>query len=263
MAEYDTVIPPGQTGKIIAKMNTKKYRGKQTKSITVVTNDPENSQISLKLKCSIMGIKMLPVARAYFNAQLGKSTTQELSIATVGEGAITAYAIASKPYIIIKLVKLTNKKPTDESEYWKQYKLSITIPDNFPEGRFAESVTLTTDSQYDRTIKIPVAGVVNPTVVVSPSTVRMRTNNNSDFPQKKIKVTKKYGTGFKILQVITDPAQLKSELKETKKGKQYSISLTWTDIKSKGEFHGKVVIHSNDEQKSVISVPVIVTVNVK
>lgn len=261
MAEYDKVIPPGQTGKILATMHTKNYRGKQTKSIVVVSNDPNNSKISLNLQCSILGIKILPMARAYFNARLGTSQTKEFTIATIGEGPISVYVKPSKPYILAELVKLSEvEKPVANSEYWKQYKLLITIPENFPEGRFAESVTLVTDSQYHPSIKIPVAGVVNPSVVVSPSSLRMRNNDDGTYPSDTLKVTKNNGDGLKISRVITEPTNLKAELIETKKGKQYSIKLTWTDVESKGQFHGGVIIYTNDKQKSVISVPVFVSI---
>lgn len=256
MAEYDKVIPPGQTGKITAKMNTKKYRGKQTKSVTVISNDPKNPKLSLSMKCTIMGVKVLPVARAYFNAQEGKSSTQELTIATIGEGPITAYVIPSKPDIIANLERLSEKAPADKSEYWNQYKLYITIPENAPQGRFAESVTLATDSQYDPSIKITVAGVVNPSVVVTPSSVRMRSRGDNSVAQKTITVTKKIGSGLKIEKIITDPPQLQFELKEIKKGKQYKISLTWQNDDKKGQFNGRVIIQTNDKIRPRIDVPV-------
>lgn len=261
MAEYDQVIPPGQAGKISATLNTKKYRGRLNKSIMVSTNDPSQEKVTLYMRCSVLGVKVLPVARAYFYKTSGESQTKELEMATIGEGPITIYARPSNPNIVVRLEKLVNTaKPLNKSEYWKQYKLYITIPENFPEGRFAETVTLVTDSEYHSTIKIPVTGQVTPTVVVSPTSVRMRTAQGGNFPEKNIKVTKKRGNGFKISKVITDPKTLKSQLSETRKGKQYSITLTWTDVTFKGQYNGRIIIHTNDKLKSVISVPVHVTI---
>ena len=261
MADYDKVIPPGQSGKILATLNTKKYRGRLNKSIVVSTNDPSQEKVTLYMRCSVLGVKILPVARAYFYKMLGESQTKELEIATIGEGPITIYTRPSNPNIVVKLEKLVNApKPVNESEYWKQYKLSITIPENFPEGRFSENVTLVTDSEYHSTIKISAEGEVTPTVVVSPSSVRMRTAQGGNFAEKSIKVTRKSGNGFKISNVITDPKTLKSQLSETQEGKQYSLALTWTDVTSKGQYNGRIIIHTNDKLKSIISVPVHVTI---
>ncbi len=255
MADYDKVIPPGQTGKITAKMNTKNYRGKETKSITVVSNDPETPRLSLIMKCTIMGVKVLPAARAYFTAEEGTSSTQELTVATIGEGAIAAHVIASKPSIIAKLEKLSEDPPANKDEYWNQYKLYITIPENAPPERFAESITLATDSEYDPQIKIVVAGVVNPSVIVTPSSVRMRLGGDNS-ETKIITVAKKKGAGLKITKIITDPPQLQFSLKETQKGKNYKISLTWLNSEKKGTFDGKIFIHTNDKIRPRIDVPV-------
>ena len=73
MAEYDEVIPPGQSGKILATLNTKKYRGRLNKSIVVSTNDPSQEKVTLYMRCSVLGVKVLPVARVYFYKMLGES----------------------------------------------------------------------------------------------------------------------------------------------------------------------------------------------
>jgi hypothetical protein len=49
IGKTDAAISKGNTGFIKAKFDTRRRRGKQVKSITVLTNDPNNSQIILKL----------------------------------------------------------------------------------------------------------------------------------------------------------------------------------------------------------------------
>ena len=261
MADYDKVIPAGQTGKIRATLSTKKYRGKIDKTIRVEFNDQLKSKVKLHFLCRIMGVKILPVSRAYFNAKQGVSKTKELIIATIGEGPLTIYARPSNPNFKYQLEKLTKKgRPSSDKEYWKQYKLSITISEKFPEGRFSGTITLITDSEYDPSIKVYVGGVVNPTVVVSPSSIRMKTDKNGKIAPRFIKVTKKYGEGFKISKIFTSLQHLKTTISETKKGKQYSIKLAWNDLKSKGSFRGNVILYTNDKQKPMITIPVFVKV---
>ena len=260
MAEFDKVIPPGQTGKITATIDTKKYSGKLNKSIIVISNDPNNEKVTINIKCRVLGVKILPEGRTYFNTYSGQSQTKELTVATIGEGPISANAIASKPNIVIKLQKLNEEKPNDPYECWNQYKLLITIPENYPEGRFAESVTLATNSEYTSFVKIPIAGAVTPALVVSPSVVRINYNSGGKVPQRTIKITKKIGGKFEISNVITGPPQLGAKLEETKKGEQYIVHLSWSDVETKGQFDGKVVIHTNDSRKPVINVPVHIAV---
>jgi len=261
VTKYDRVVPPGQSGKIVGTLKVGSYQGIIKKSISVSSNDPEHPQIKLYLQCSILGIKVLPYARVYFNKKSGESETKELTIATIGEGPLTVSAQPSNPDFGVTLEKLTDDtKPASDSEYWNQYKLLITLPETFPEGRVSGNVTLETSSQYQPSLTIPISGMVQPTVVVSPTTVRMRTDAQDQPPYQTLKVTQRYGNGLKISRVITEPSSLKAELKPIKEGKQYSVILTWTALKSKGTHHGKVVIHTNDERKPIITVPVIVDV---
>lgn len=260
MAEYDKVIPPGQTGKIRAKIDTKKESGKLEKTIVVVSNDPGNEKTVLHLFGSVLGVKILPQNRAYYSTYAGKSQTKELTVATLGDGPITVNAVASKPNIVVRMEPTNEPKPEGDNEYWNQYKLFITIPENFPEGRFSESVTLATNSEYTPLVKIDIAGSVTPALTVSPTVVRLNYTGDGKPPQRIIRITRNIGQNFKVTRVITDPPQLTAKLEEKRKGEQFLVNLTWTDLQTKGEFNGKVTIHTNDSRKPVIQVPVHVTI---
>lgn len=256
MAKYDKVIPPGQSGKIIGELRTRNYQGNIKKSFWVSSNDPNYKRAKLYLQCSILGVKILPFNRAYFHTGLGKSETKELTIATIGEGPLSVSTESSNPEFVIRLEKLTNEtKPSLASELWKQYKLLITIPETFPLGRFYGNITLKTSSKYNPSIRISVTGSVNPNLVVSPTSVSMRSNENGQIAPRIISVTQRYGTGLMITKVTTEPPQLKAEIKQTKKGKKYNIKLTWVDQKSKGKHDGKIVIHTNDSRTPILTVP--------
>ena len=52
-APKDKVIKPGESSEIVAKFNSKGRQGKQNKSITVRTNDPDNGTIMLRLNVEV------------------------------------------------------------------------------------------------------------------------------------------------------------------------------------------------------------------
>ena len=45
MASFDEVIPPGQVGRVTAKIDTKEFRGPVDRSITLFTDDPDQPQV--------------------------------------------------------------------------------------------------------------------------------------------------------------------------------------------------------------------------
>ncbi|MBN1348097.1 hypothetical protein JXJ21_01675 [candidate division KSB1 bacterium] len=257
MADFDKVIPPGQTGKITATLSTQKYRGILNKSIVVVSNDPKTPKLTLYFKCSILGVKVLPMSNVYFNTRVGVEQTKELTIATIGENRLTVYARSSSPNIKTRLEKTGgDQKPTSANEYWEQYKLFITIPDTYPEGRFSGSVTLITDSDFDPSIKLPVSGAVQPSLVVSPGTVRMLSDANGNLPPRFVKITRRFESGLELTKISAEPAQLKVSQEETRKGEQFTLKLIWTEPEKKGIYQGRVVVHTNDTRKPVIDIPV-------
>jgi len=50
---FDREIAPGKTGRIHASVDTRNFDGPITKTITVVSNDPEHSQLTLTLRAEV------------------------------------------------------------------------------------------------------------------------------------------------------------------------------------------------------------------
>lgn len=49
----ENIIKPGKTSFVKATFNTENLKGEQSKSITVISNDPINNKVVLKLKCNV------------------------------------------------------------------------------------------------------------------------------------------------------------------------------------------------------------------
>jgi len=186
VAEYDEVIPAGQSGKIIATISTKKYQGQLNKSVMVTTNDPQNPKVSLRVRCTIAGIKILPYHRVYMSVTEGVAQTKELKIATIAEDAITVEAISNDPNIQVKLEKLNSNKPADTRDYWEQYILYVTIPENATRKRISGAITLKSDSKYHPKLFINVnTSVINP-LIVSPTMLQLSINKKQTSQSKVI-----------------------------------------------------------------------------
>jgi hypothetical protein len=53
VATFDREIGPGEAGKIRASVETKNFSGPITKTVTVVSNDPERPQLALTIKADV------------------------------------------------------------------------------------------------------------------------------------------------------------------------------------------------------------------
>ena len=261
MADFDQVIPAGQSGKITAAVNTKTYTGKLTKSIVVVSNDPENPLTKVYIECSVLGVKLLPSTRMNFATDFGESVTKTVSIATLGEGPLDVDVQSSLPQIQLKLTPLTgNKRPEKADEYYVQYKLAVTLPEDMPEGRFSGTITITTNSKYNPSVRVLIGGVVNPPIIVSPRSIRLVNTDEGDKLSRILTLTKKEGK-FKIERFETTPKELKATLIEKKPGQQYEAKLSWDGAIEKKLIYGKIVFYTDDIRKPMLAVPVYITGN--
>ncbi len=80
MAEFDSVIPAGGSGKIIGKVRTGGTEvGRRTKSIRVQTNDPNNGLLYLRISYEVVPvIQVLPSSRPRVDVVEGQSATHSL-----------------------------------------------------------------------------------------------------------------------------------------------------------------------------------------
>ena len=78
MAEFDSVIPPGGSGKVVGKVRTGAAQvGRRAKSIRVQTDDPELRVVNLRISYEVVPvIQVLPSARPRIEVMEGKSTAQ-------------------------------------------------------------------------------------------------------------------------------------------------------------------------------------------
>ena len=74
IVDYDKVIAPGASGRVVATLNTKGLRGATAKTVRVFTNDASNAQIDLVIKANV---------RAYVEAEPGYARF----LAVLGQGA--------------------------------------------------------------------------------------------------------------------------------------------------------------------------------
>ncbi|MBN1350597.1 hypothetical protein JXJ21_14365 [candidate division KSB1 bacterium] len=256
MAKFDSVIPPGQTGKIIAKLSTKNYQGKISKSIVVHSNDPQSPKTRLNISCAVSGVNIHPYSRIYFNVREGAQQVKELVLQTIGEEKLTVSAESSNPLIAVDVLPLNQPKPNEQFQYWQQAKILVTLPSTYPPGRVTEAVTVKTNSPNDPEIRIPLSGKVFGALTISPERVVMQSDANGTIPPATITLEKKDENDFTITKVIASPDDLKAELKTGIKGSQYSVILNWQKSAARGVIQGKITVHSNDFFQPVINIPV-------
>jgi hypothetical protein len=75
------VIPPGGSGKVVAKVHANNYHGRVSKSVTVTSNDPSNSSVGLTLTFTVKSpVDVFPAPRVSLNGAQGDVISTTLTL---------------------------------------------------------------------------------------------------------------------------------------------------------------------------------------
>ena len=135
VADYDKEIAPGATGEIKAKLDTAGFSGPITKSILVMTNDPDTPSLTLVIKGDVQPfVELLPRPLVRFNATQFAGATESVKVVSETTEVFKITKVESSvPYITASMRKL------DESERVRgkgatQYEVTLTLTEEAPVG---------------------------------------------------------------------------------------------------------------------------------
>ena len=99
VASFDKVIKPGAEGKVQTSVDTKSFSGPISKSVLVVSNDPDRPQMNLFVKALVK--PFVDVAQQYvrFSVVKGDSASQDVVLISEEKGFKPAVAETAQPYV--------------------------------------------------------------------------------------------------------------------------------------------------------------------
>ena len=176
MASFDQAIPPGQVGKVSASMKTENQRGQVEKTITVTTDDPTRSVVTLRIKANVVGsIVMLPRPGLAFPTGLNWDYSGKLIIrkdeTEKGELAVTDVT-TSAPWLVVRTRKIESSEPAAEgipATMPGDYVLDVSVAEDAPKTQGGFNVKFKTGLPREPEATIPVSVILQNPMRVSPS----------------------------------------------------------------------------------------------
>ncbi len=152
---YDKVIPPGEEGKIKIKLATKGYGGNTlTKSVRVNTNDPNHSNVELRISGEVKALADIIPKSVFLNGRAADNLSQVVKI-------------IPDPKEPLKILKVTALNGTDfqyslkeiENPGGRFYELTIENTRKTP-GRYFDTISMITDRSDQAPLTIYVRGFI-------------------------------------------------------------------------------------------------------
>jgi hypothetical protein len=258
VADFDKEIPAGGTGTIRAKLDTTNFNGPISKSLLVITNDPEKPSMNLVLKAEVRPIlEVLPRPLVRFNAiQLEQVTDKVTVVSDQPEPFTISKAVSAVPYITASVRKLGEGELVAGKQK-SQYEVTLTLTDKAPVGPINTEVVLKTDNPKAKEVPIRVFGVVRALLHVTPSQLQFGSVEAASSPGRNVLiVNNREGEAVQITGVeINDPA-FEAKAMTIEEGRRYQVTVTVKPDATPGTRDAMLTIHTTDPQFSTLQVPV-------
>ncbi len=227
VAEFDREVAPGRAGLVKAKVDTSAFTGPITKSILVLTNDPETPTTTLVVKANVKPyLEVLPRPIVRFNTVRGEAIEREVKVVTddAVDFKITK-ATASVPYITATVHPLSGDELV-AGKYKVQYGVKLTLGEDAPIGAINATVTLHTTHPHAKTLKIKAFGVVRSLLHVTPGNIQFGSVQAKFKPGRNVIIVNNRKEPVQVTGAKVDDPAFTAEVRPIEEGKRYQVTVT-------------------------------------
>jgi hypothetical protein len=260
VADFDREIAPGKTGYIKAKLDTRDFSGAISKSILVMTNDPQDPTRTLVIKTDVHPyVQVLPRAMVRFNAVQHEPMEQKITV--VADEEEKDFKVTSVKSAVPFLLASVRPVPADQLQAGKspkQYEITLTMKENPPVGPVNTVLEIQTNHPKAKTVPVKVFGVVRALLHVTPSQIQFGSVEAKTQPGRNVIVVNNRSAGVPVKvtsAAVNDPA-FKAEIVAIEKGRRYQVTVTVSPDASAGPRDAVLTLKTSDPEFPTVEVPV-------
>ena len=257
VASFDKVVKPGAEGKVVSSVDTKNFSGPISKSILLVSNDPDRPQLNLFIKAMVKPfVDILPTGYLRFSVVKGDSAAQDVVLVSEEKTFKPTIAEMAQPYVKAELIPAGEKdkvagRPGD------QYKLHVAVTADAPEGLLNAPIRIATGVPQQPNLEIPVSGYIRPRVSVTPALVNFGnfTAGKDAITRNIIVTNNKPAQPVKVTKAEVTVPGFQTDVVPTQEGISYTVVVKASDKVKKGAIDGTVKLYTTDKERAVIELP--------
>jgi hypothetical protein len=257
VASFDKVIKPGAEGKVVTSVDTKSFSGPISKSVLLVSNDPERGQINLFVKANVKPfVDILPQPYVRVAVVKGDTDTRDVILLSEEKTFKPTVAESSQSYVKAEIAP-AGEKDKIQGHPGEQYRLRITVTPDAPEGLLNAPVRVATGVSQQPTIEIPISGVVRARVSVTPVLVNFGnfTAGKEPITRNIVVTNNKPNNPIKITKAEVSIPGFITDVVPTQEGVSYTVVVKASDKVKKGALDGTVKLFTTDKEKPTIELP--------
>jgi len=260
VADFEPEIAAGATGQIKAKLDTKDFAGPVSKSILVMTDDPQNPTVTLVIKADIRPfVEILPRPLIRFNAVLNEPMNQTFIVVGADpEQTMKIKSVQSSVPFIATSVRQLGENELVKGKSKSQYEVTISLTDETPVGPVNAVLSVNTDLKEAPTVPVKVYGVVRALIHVTPAQVQFGSVESKTRPGRNLIVVNNRtdGTRIEISGATVDDPAFAAQVATIEEGRRYQVTVTVKPDADPGSRDATLTLATTDKDFPTVTVPV-------
>lgn len=253
VARYDRTIAPGASGTIETEVETASFRGPIAKSVAVFTNDTGNPKISLVIKANVVPYVDVRPGYARFLAVEGERPEPVVQTLWSADRPDLAVRKVTSPFPFLQ-ASFRRATPGESETAGTEWRIELALGADAPLGPLADYVVVETDHPREKTVRIPVSGIVRPVLSVVPRVADFG-RRELDEPQLTTLEIKNLGSeAVDVTEVESDLEWVDAEIESVDEGRHYKVVLTLKPGMERGNFAGLLKISTTSSRQPVLEV---------
>jgi len=239
---------------LVLEVRTDQLKGEQTKSVQVISNDPDLPQLRLRLKFTVKIIlRILPKDRIVINIKRGDAWAQEFKVTSTDGKPFKITSVKSSSKYMLADFKAVKGQPDEKMTY----SVKVTASPDIPTGRFAGTIEIKTDLLEGYTETIRIFGKIEGPIRYYPERIGFNPNPRIAEGQvsRTIHLYKSEGKGFEIRTVETNHKDIIWKIIPVEQERSYVLVLIWKGQGNKRQVNGELVVSTNNNDMPIITIP--------
>ena len=244
-------VRPGTSEKIRVVFDTSGFMGPKTKTIQILTNDPQNSDKIFTLKGSILSSFKTEPARLVFGelspASPSVDRQREVAIELVnGDSLEISKATTLSPFLTVTPIESGTRR----------VRARVEISPEAPRGEFRDRVIFELKGSRSATINVPVTATIAGDVRLSASTVSFGVVDGTGLLEKRIQFENRASFPVSIQSLESSDSAVATYYVEVQAGKQGVLVVKLDPTKMGGDLRGVVTLKTNHPTEGTLSLNV-------
>lgn len=260
VADFDREIAAGATGHVNAKLDTKDFSGPISKSILVMSDDPQSPTVTLVIKADVRPyVDILPRPLIRFNAVAHEPLNQTFIVAGADpEKKIKVKSVTSSVPFIATVVRELDETERIAGKSKSQYEVTLSLTETAPVGPINAVLTVNTDVKEAPAVPVKVYGVIRALIHVTPTQVQFGSVKANTRPGRNLIVVNNRtdGTKVQVTAAKVNDSAFDARITTIEEGRRYQVTVTVKPDADPGSRDVTLTLTTDDRDFPTVTVPV-------